>query len=174
MAATDSPRASGTSSRLRWSCGHTSETAIYTDFGSKEKLFSAAVAEPFVEFVAAFEARFASTPRDDAHLTELFVNELHSNLVQHRNAVTAFLISLQDPSAAAATGEARAQLEEMFASLNRMGREWDRSAGRRNAKGRVLVQRLMVGLIVAAVTFEEWLIPPRTDPSQVRQALTSL
>jgi AcrR family transcriptional regulator len=150
------------------------EPAIYKNFGSKEKLFSAAVAEPFTEFVSRFEESFNNSHGDDAKLTEVFVEQLYTNLYEHRNALTAFIISTRDPSAAVATGLALVQVERMFATLERLGEEWDTSAGRGYQEGRLLMQRLMVGTVLAAVAFEEWIFPTSTDPSAVKHTLTSL
>ena len=69
------------------------ETSIYTHFSSKAGVFSAAVIEPFTEFIESF-GRALSDHRgaSDEALVRAFVGYLYEALDEHHDAVMAFVL----------------------------------------------------------------------------------
>jgi AcrR family transcriptional regulator len=90
----------GTSTKEIATRANTYETSLYTHFGSKAGIFSAAVVEPFQQFIESFRVTLA---RDhgapDEHLARTFVRDLYGTLEEHREAATAFILAMQDPEA---------------------------------------------------------------------------
>ena len=148
----------GTSTKEIATRANTYETSLYTHFGSKAGIFSAAVVEPFQQFIESFRVTLA---RDhgapDEHLARTFVRDLYGTLEEHREAATAFILAMQDPEAEEALGQARASLQSVFDDLYASGRTRAELVGE-PGPGRPLTQRLMVGTVVAATVFAPWLL----------------
>ncbi len=165
----------GTSTKEIAQRAGTYETSLYTHFGSKAGIFSAAVIEPFTEFVESFRATLAQ--RQDAPedvLIEAFVDDLYDSLESHHDAVMAFVIVMREPEAAEAVSGVRESLSEMFDALHAAGRSRDDRAGR-PGPGRPAMQRLMVGLVVASQAFAPWLFAGEDlDPQAIKRAMTEI
>ncbi len=165
----------GTSTKEIAQQAGTYETSLYTHFGSKAGIFSAAVIEPFTEFVKSFRATLAQ--RQDAPedvLIEAFVDDLYDSLASHHDAVMAFVLVMREPDAAEAVSVVQESLSEMFDALHAAGRSRDAQAGR-PGPGRPVVQRLMVGLVVASSAFAPWLFAGEDlDAQAIKRAMTEL
>ena len=148
----------GTSTKEIATRANTYETSLYTHFGSKAGIFSAAVVEPFQQFIESFRVTLA---RDhgapDEHLARTFVRDLYGTLEEHREAATAFILAMQDPEAEEALRQARESLQSVFDDLYASGRTRAELVGE-PGPGRPLTQRLMVGTVVAATVFAPWLL----------------
>lgn len=147
----------GTSTKEIAARAGTYETSLYTHFGSKSGIFSAAVVEPFHQFIDSFRATMStdhSAPEE--MLARAFVRDLYGTLEEHREAATAFILAMQEPEAREALSQARASLESVFDDLNAGGRARAALVGE-VGPARPLTQRLMVGTVVAASVFAPWL-----------------
>jgi len=167
----------GTSTKEIAARAGTYETSLYTHFGSKAGIFSAAVVEPFEQFIESFRATLAADhAATEEHLARTFVRDLYGTLEDHREAATAFILAMQDPTAGDALGQARESLKSVFDDLYRSGRARAELIGEAGP-GRPLTQRLMVGTVVAASVFAPWLLADEGDgPSaaEVQEAITEL
>ena len=148
----------GTSTKEIASRANTYETSLYTHFGSKAGIFSAAVVEPFQQFIESFRVTLATDHgAPDEHLARTFVRDLYGTLEEHREAATAFILAMQDPEAEEALRQARESLQSVFDDLYASGRTRAELVGE-PGPGRPLTQRLMVGTVVAATVFAPWLL----------------
>jgi len=90
----------GTSTKEIASRAGTYETSLYTHFGSKAGIFIAAVVEPFQMFIDSFRATLAADhTAPEETLARRFVHDLYRTLEENREAVTAFVLAMQDPAA---------------------------------------------------------------------------
>lgn len=153
----------------------TYETSLYTHFGSKAGIFSAAVIEPFTEFVQSFRATLTQQQgASEDVLIAAFVDDLYDSLESHHDAVMAFVLGMREPDAAEAVSGVQDSLAEMFDALHAAGRNRDAKAGR-PGPGRPVVQRLMIGLVVAASAFAPWLFAGEdADPATIKRAMTEI
>ena len=148
----------GTSTKEIATRANTYETSLYTHFGSKAGIFSAAVVEPFQQFIESFRVTLATDHgAPDEHLARTFVRDLYGTLEEHREAATAFILAMQDPEAEEALRQARESLQSVFDDLYASGRTRAELVGE-PGPGRPLTQRLMVGTVVAATVFAPWLL----------------
>jgi len=165
----------GTSTKEIATRANTYETSLYTHFGSKAGIFSAAVVEPFQQFIESFRVTLA---RDhgapDEHLARTFVRDLYGTLEEHREAATAFILAMQDPEAEEALRQARESLQSVFDDLYASGRTRAELVGE-PGPGRPLTQRLMVGTVVAATVFAPWLLSgERASAEDIQDAIVEL
>ncbi|AEF37830.1 TetR family transcriptional regulator [Mycolicibacter sinensis] len=166
----------GTSTKEIADRAGTYETSLYTHFGSKSGIFTAAVVEPFHEFIESFRATLATdhdAPEDA--LARAFVRDLYGTLEKHREAATAFVLATQEPEAREALSAARTALESVFDDLNTSGRARAEHLGI-PGPGRPLTQRLMVGTVVAASVFAPWLFSDALDASKsdIQEAMVEM
>jgi AcrR family transcriptional regulator len=167
----------GTSTKQIADMAGTFETSLYTHFGSKAGIFSAAVIEPFSHLIDSFRGRLAEQ-RDvpDEVLIRAFVDDLYDTVEANREAVTAFVIAMREPDASEALAIARRKVEVMFDELHESGRRRAIAAGD-TGPGRPLTQRLMVGLVVAASVFSPWLFAgpqPAASSDAIKEAMVGL
>ncbi len=155
----------------------TYETSLYTHFGSKAGIFSAAVVEPFKQSIDSFRSTLAKQPdAPEDVLAHAFVHNLYGTLEQHREAATAFVLAMQEPEANEALAQARAALESVFDDLYASGRARAALVGE-SAPGRPLTQRLMVGLVVASSVFAPWLFAGNglaASADEIQEAIVSM
>lgn len=84
----------GTSTRDIAAEAGVTEAAIYRHFGTKAKLFEAAIAEPFHEFISTYMdtwARQMNDPMDTRDLTMVFVTTFYDFLREHRRLIQAYI-----------------------------------------------------------------------------------
>jgi len=168
----------GTSTKEIASRAGTYETSLYTHFGSKAGIFIAAVVEPFQMFIDSFRATLAADhTAPEETLARRFVHDLYRTLEENREAVTAFVLAMQDPAAEEALAGARASLQKVFDDLYASGRARAAALGE-ESPGRPLVQRVMIGTVVAASVFAPWLLVVdggrRASADEVEDAIVDL
>jgi AcrR family transcriptional regulator len=150
------------------------ETSIYTHFGSKAGVFSAAVVEPFTEFIESFGRALADhRGASDAALVRAFVDYLYDALDEHHDAVMAFVLVMGEAEAGDALTQARASLDAMFEHLREAGSRRDAAAGR-PGPGRPITQRLMIALVVASQAFAPWLFPDEVSKQAIKDAMVQM
>ena len=167
----------GTSTKEIAAGAETYETSLYTHFGSKAGIFSAAVIEPFGQFIDSFRSTLADQQdASEEALVRTFVRDLYGCLEQHRDAVTAFVLAMHEPEAGEALAQARAALESLFDDLHASGRARAALTGDRGP-GRPVTQRLMVGLVVASSVFAPWLLSGNSvdaSSEDIQEAMVSM
>ncbi len=153
----------------------TFESSLYTHYGSKAALFSAAVIQPFTEFVDSFKDTLTERADEPEEvLVRAFVEDLYDRLAEHQDAVAAVILVMREPDAGEAAAAAQASIDAMFAELHAIGRRRDAAAGHASA-GRPIIERLMVGLVVASTAFSPWLLAGYAESGEaVKDAITEI
>lgn len=163
----------GTSLRDVAHLSHTSEALIWRSVGSKETLFGEAVLEPYNEFVNSFVERweFEPVPLSNEHMMGTFVQELYDLLISHRELILALV-------SANAFNHARVHPPRgsiLNGALEKLTDHAEREAADRGF-GNVdvgLVVRSVVGMVMAMVLLDDWLLPTdRPDPRTLIAELT--
>jgi AcrR family transcriptional regulator len=149
----------------------TSETTIYRQFGSKSELFTAAVVEPFLEFVDDYAAAFQrEVERGGGNyaVLEACVVELYDHLTDRRDAVLALISGSRDPSAAISIRSVTNRLNDMFDRIYSLSLEqWRREGGYEMVHAR-LWMRLITGLMISVTALEPLLLPDSWEkPSRI-------
>lgn len=144
----------------------TSETAIYTQFGSKAELFKAAVVEPFTgvleEYTADFRGVMASG-RDDDQLVRDFVAEIYDHFDAHKDAVLALISATGEPEAQDAVREAVDQIQAMFDHLNVLSTEVWQQGARFDLSRAPMIHRLIHGMLISMTVLEPLFMPDGRD-----------
>lgn len=172
---------SGTGTKEIASAAGTSETTIYRQFGSKSGLFSAAVAEPFHDFLAEYEAFFSEAmQRDDwtdQVITERSIERLYHHLRERRNSVLAMIYVHTDPSAAEPAGQASERIEAFFTELHEIGlRRWRHDPSSIDAARLPLIHRFLVAIVFTMTALDTWFMPDgpnRPDEKTLLDAITT-
>ncbi|HEY1973060.1 MAG TPA: helix-turn-helix domain-containing protein [Pseudonocardia sp.] len=172
---------SGTGTKEIASAAGTSETTIYRQFGSKSELFSAAVAEPFHDFLAEYETFFErAMQRDDwtdQVITERSIERLYHHLRERRNSVLAMIYVHADPAAAQPARHARERIEAFFAALHQIGvRRWRRDPGGLDVDRLPLNHRFLVAIVFTMAALDSWFVPAgphRPDEKTLLDAITT-
>jgi AcrR family transcriptional regulator len=155
-----------------------SESVMYRHFGSKAGLFAEAVVAPFLDFLERFSevsARYFSEPLPVPVMMRLFVSELVDQLTRHRRSLRTVLAAAEDLEA-----DTRAALVHGLDSvLVRLGEVVAAEQGLRHQPERPLGAemdvRATVGMVLALVVLDDWLLPPgdrRPDRDQLVDHLT--
>jgi AcrR family transcriptional regulator len=151
-----------------------SEPLLFRHFGSKTGLFEAAVIAPFTSFVDAFAQTWVR--RDDPHPVELLVYEFTSwtylELRKNRSLAVALLGSLlHEDGPEIDPGSLRRLLDQCVAVIDHEARlrDWQ-------DLDVPIATRLMLGTILAAALFKEWLFSalPGADDQEVVAQLVAL
>jgi AcrR family transcriptional regulator len=172
---------SGTGTKEIATAAGTSETTIYRQFGSKSELFSAAVAEPFDDFLTEYEQFFSQAmQRDDwtdQVITERSIERLYHHLRAQRNSVLAMIYVHADPSAAEAAERARERIEAFFTALHEIGlRRWRHEPQSIDADRLPLIHRFLVAIVLTMAALDSWFMPSgenRPDEATLLNAITS-
>jgi AcrR family transcriptional regulator len=136
-------------------------SVMYRHFGSKAELFREAVLQPFAEFLRDFGSAWAEQrdqPWDEWRLMRAFIAALYDNLHAHRDALRG-LISADGEVEAAAAKEISILFDRMFDEIRTIGESESELRGWFPTEGLELTIRLVVSMLTAATTFEEWLMP---------------
>lgn len=172
---------SGTGTKEIAGAAETSETTIYRQFGSKSELFSAAVAEPFRDFLAEYETFFESAMQredwSDQVITERSIERLYHHLRERRNSVLAMIYVHADPAAAEPALQARERIEAFFAALHEIGvRRWQRDPGGLDVNRLRLNHRFLVAIVFTMAALDDWFVPAgldRPDEKALLDAITT-
>jgi AcrR family transcriptional regulator len=140
-----------------------SESVMYRHFGSKAGLFAEAVVAPFLQFLENFSevsARYLSQPLPVPVMMRLFVSELVDQLTRHRRSLRTVLAASEDLEV-----ETRdALVSGLDAVLRRLGDVVGLEQGMRrhradNPLGPEMDVRAVVGMVLALVVLDDWLLP---------------
>jgi AcrR family transcriptional regulator len=140
----------------------TSETSIYRHYGSKAGLFSAAVVEPFCDFLDEYNRTFSGQfdePWDDVRLMRAFLGEFFNHLRSRREAVIALLASVGDPEAGAAVAQVAERLNGVFGTLESFARQRARHVGGYSPRLADAWLRLLAGMVTSVAVFDRWFVP---------------
>jgi AcrR family transcriptional regulator len=155
-----------------------SKSLIYRHFGSKAKLFGAAVVEPFLSFLDDFAADWEATLRETQPVevtTERFVSLLYRRMCDARPMLTALLsVTLQGGVPGGDLSAIRAPMERLF---DRITEEHNKTAQRYGFSNidSPLTVRTTFGLVFALVVLDSWLfgsLPQRPDAARVTSQLS--
>lgn len=172
---------SGTGTKEIAGTAETSETTIYRQFGSKSELFSAAVAEPFHDFLAEYETFFESAMEredwSDQMITERCIERLYHHLRERRNSVIAMIYVHADPAAAEPAHQARERIDAFFTALHEIGvRRWRRDPGGLDVGRLQLNHRFLVAIVFTMAALDTWFVatgPDRPDEKTLLDAITT-
>jgi AcrR family transcriptional regulator len=164
----------GTSTRDIANRSGVHESLIFRRFGSKQELFKSAVAEPFAGFVSDYIAVWREAPvmtRSFEALCSEFVAGLFDLLTEHRKLALALanarIYELDEPADAPSPFAALlAQIEEVA----------DAEVSARNF-GPIdlpVLIRLIVGTVMSATMFDDWIFADRGRPPSRRRIIDEL
>jgi AcrR family transcriptional regulator len=147
------------------------EAAIYRHFGTKAKLFEAAVAEPYHEFIASASQKWRAqiaTPISNAELIRDFVASFYNFLRDNRQLVLAFAAFSAFERSAFDNGRAESLLSRELDQFEDMVRSEAERRGLSQLDFPITV-RCTAGLVMALALHDELLFPqgPR-HPSRER------
>ena len=139
-----------------------SESVMYRHFGSKAGLFAEAVVAPFLQFLETFSevsARYLSQPLPVPVMMRLFVSELVEQLTKHRRSLRTVLAASEDLEAE--TKDALVQgLDEVLRKLGEVVQVEHVMRHRpKNPLGPEMDVRAAVGMVLALVVLDDWLLP---------------
>lgn len=137
------------------------EALIFRSVGSKERLFHEAVIEPYHEFVSGWVDRWKrrKKPLSNEEMMTLFTKDLYSMLKENRELILALV-------AAHAFGSADVHREQgslLSVELDRLAAQTALESAWRgfNEEQLGMNVRCVVGILMAFVLLDEWLLPPR-------------
>jgi AcrR family transcriptional regulator len=147
---------------------------MYRHFGSKGELFREAVLQPFADFLAEFASTWASQrdqPWDEWRLMRAFITALYDNLRSHRDALRG-LISADGALEPGAAREIAVLFDRMFDEVRVIGESESELRGWFPKEDIELTIRLVVAMLTAVTTFEEWLMPRRLRRDRLIEHMT--
>ena len=163
----------------------TPPATVYRQFGSKEALFTAAVVEPFMDFLTDYTTEYqalitdgADPARDYRAIYGPSVASLYDHLSDKRYAVLALISAIGDPEAAGPVQDAVARMNAMFAEFNQLSVDhWKRSGQAYDIKDAQLWVRLITGLVIGVTALAPLLLPEglyRPDRNELVDLMTRM
>lgn len=145
----------------------TPPVTVYRQFGSKEALFTAAVVEPFFEFLKDYTTEYqrliaegADPSQNYKAIYEPTIAILYDHLDSKGYALLALISALGDPEAAAPVRDAVARMNAMFDDFHRLTVDhWERSGHAYKVEETELWMRLITGMIIGVTALAPLLLP---------------
>jgi AcrR family transcriptional regulator len=141
---------------------HTSETAIYSHFGSKAALFTEAVIDPFIGFLNDYKQAFRTemdNAREDRQFIATWLEQLYDHLHAERNSVLALISASGEPEAQPAVRRAVSAMQDMFDELFELSAEVWQVRGGFELERAKLWHRLATGMMISLTALEPLLLP---------------
>jgi AcrR family transcriptional regulator len=163
----------------------TPPATVYRQFGSKEGLFTAAVVEPFLDFLSDYTTEYQALITDGADPTKDHraiygpsVASLYDHLSDKSHAVLALISAIGDPEAAGPVQDAVARMNAMFAEFNQLSVDhWRRSGQAYDIRDAQLWVRLITGLVIGVTALAPLLLPEglyRPDRTELIDLMTRM
>lgn len=145
----------------------TPPVTVYRQFGSKEALFTAAVVEPFLDFLADYTAEYqalivggADPKKDHRAIYGPSVASLYDHLQDKSTAVLALISAIGDPEAAGPVHDAVERMNVMFHDFNQLSIDhWERSGRAYEIENAQLFVRLITAMVIGVTALAPLLLP---------------
>ena len=167
----------GTSVRDIAQHAQVADSVLFRNFGTKAKLFEESILQPYHGLISDFMGKWRTSevfvPNEE--LVRTFVTEFYELLTEHRELVAALLSAKTYTRATgqdAGESELSREIDELY--MFALPRLDGRNHGDNDLR---IVYRLVVGLVMTTVVFDDWLFPqgPRhPTPEHLINEITKL